>query len=113
MISYLDNEREICHKKKYDLLFKLGNVYFYSEKLFNELDDVFPDMRIEDNMIVIDFEYGNGQSNIEKYYFSVSSNNVYLNKKEMVYSRDGKLRKIKYNKVDIKNVAFSKLINNY
>ncbi|WGE86462.1 hypothetical protein [Actinobacillus equuli] len=113
LISYLDNEGGICYEKKFDLLFKLNNVYFHSQKLFDGLDDVFPDIGIEDNMIVIDFEYGSGQSNIEKYYFSIYSNNVYLNKKEVVYSREGKPKEIKYNKVDIKNVAFSKLVNNY
>ncbi|WGE47483.1 hypothetical protein [Actinobacillus equuli] len=112
LISYLDNGGDVCYEKKFDLLFKLNNVYLYSKELFDGLDDIFPDIGIENNMIVIDFEYGSGQSNIERYYFSVDSNNIYLNKKEIVYSREGKSKEIKYNKVDIKNVLFSRLVNN-
>ncbi|MDC2826243.1 hypothetical protein PHA51_09410, partial [Rodentibacter pneumotropicus] len=47
LISYLDNKGEICHEKKYDLLFKLDNAYLYNKDLFNEMDEVFPDIDID------------------------------------------------------------------
>ena len=70
-------------------------------------------MSVSDNVFMIDFEYGNGQSNIERYYLTTSSGNIYLDKKDIIYSRSGKPKEIKFNNINIKDVEFSKLINIY
>ena len=60
LISYLDQSGETCMQKKYDVFFKKNGEYIYSAKLFHELDEVFPSIDVENNMFIIDFEYGNG-----------------------------------------------------
>ena len=112
-ISYLDQDGEACYKKKYDLFFKVNDSYIYNKELFNDLNNVYPEMSISDNFFMIDFEYGNGQSNIEGYYLTTSSGNIYLDKKDIIYSRSGKPKEIKFNNINIKDVEFSKLINIY
>ncbi|TYA50246.1 hypothetical protein FXB78_10735 [Aggregatibacter actinomycetemcomitans] len=113
LISYLDSEGNICYDKKYDVFFKVDNVYVYNDKLFNELEEVYPEISANGNMFVIQFEYGNGQSNIERYYLIPESGNIYLNREEIVYSRSGKSKDIKFENISIKNIEFSKLINVY
>ncbi|WP_109060019.1 hypothetical protein [Aggregatibacter aphrophilus] len=112
-ISYLDKDREACYKKKYDLFFKVNDSYIYNKELFNDLNNVYPEVSVSDNVFMIDFEYGNGQSNIERYYLTTSSGNIYLDKKDIIYSRSGKSKEIKFNNINIKDVEFSKLINIY
>ncbi|MBN6070080.1 hypothetical protein HYE53_02920 [Aggregatibacter actinomycetemcomitans] len=113
LISYLDSEGNICYDKKYDVFFKVDNVYVYNNKLFNELEEVYPEISANGNMFVIQFEYGNGQSNIERYYLIPESGNIYLSREEIVYSRSGKPKDIKFENISIKNIEFSKLINVY
>lgn len=112
-ISYLDQDGEACYKKKYDLFFKVNDSYIYNKELFNDLNNVYPEVSVSDNVFMIDFEYGNGQSNIERYYLTTSSGNIYLDKKDIIYSRSGKPNEIKFNNINIKDVEFSKLINIY
>ena len=112
-ISYLDQDGEACYKKKYDLFFKVNDSYIYNKELFNDLNNVYPEVSVSDNVFMIDFEYGNGQSNIERYYLTTSSGNIYLDKKDIIYSRSGKPKEIKFNNINIKYVEFSKLINIY
>ena len=112
-ISYLDQDGEACYKKKYDLFFKVNDSYIYNKELFNDLNNVYPEMSISDNFFIIALEYGNGQSNIERYYLTTSSGNIYLDKKDIIYSRSGKPKEIKFNNINIKDVEFSKLINIY
>ncbi|QEH45946.1 hypothetical protein [Aggregatibacter actinomycetemcomitans] len=81
--------------------------------IFNELEEVYPEISANGNMFVIQFEYGNGQSNIERYYLIPESGNIYLNREEIVYSRSGKSKDIKFENISIKNIEFSKLINVY
>ena len=112
-ISYLDQDGEACYKKKYDLFFKVNDSYIYNKELFNDLNNVYPEVSVSDNVFMIDFEYGNGQSNIERYYLTTSSGNIYLDKKDIIYSRSGKPKEIKFNNINIKDVEFSKLSNIY
>lgn len=113
LISYLDSEGNICYDKKYDVFFKVDNVYVYSDKLFNDLEEVYPEISADGDMFVIQFEYGNGQSNIERYYLTSASGDVFLNRKNIVYSRSGKPKNIKFKNINIKDIEFSKFINVY
>lgn len=113
LLSYLDNRGDICYEKKYDLLFKISSNYLYSKNLFNELGDAYPEINKKDNFFIIDFEYGNGQYNLERYYFDVRSNEVYIIKKDIVKSRTGELKITKFKNLNIKDVEFFKLINIY
>ena len=61
----------------------------------------------------MDFEYGNGQYNLERYYFDVRSNEVYIIKKDIVKSRTGELKITKFKNLNIKDIEFFKLINIY
>lgn len=113
LISYLDHNGDVCYDKKYDLIFKVGSNYIYAKKLFDGLNDIYPEISSADGKFIIDFEYGNGQSNLERYYFNVRSDEVYLIKKDIVYSRTGRSKVIKFKDLNIKDVEFSKLINVY
>ena len=113
LLSYLDNRGDICYEKKYDLLFKISSNYLYSKNLFNELGDAYPEINKKDNLFIIDFEYENGQYNLERYYFDVRSNEVYIIKKDIVKSRTGELKITKFKNLNIKDVEFFKLINIY
>ena len=104
LISYLDQSGEICMQKKYDVFFKKNGEYIYSVKLFDELDE-------ENDMFIIDLEYGNGQANLERYYLKPSGNNIFLIAKENLETRNGKGRKTQFDKKDISSVKFSKFIN--
>ena len=83
----------------------------YNNKLFDYLTDVYPEIYSDSGSLVVSLEYGNGQSNIENYYFSLSSSNVFLEKNKVLYSRDGKIVEVKYNKIDLSDIFFSDLIN--
>ena len=113
LISYLDHNGDICYDKKYDLIFKVGSDYIYAKKLFDGLNDIYPEISSADGMFIIDFEYGNGQSNLERYYFNVRSDEVYILKKDIIYSRTGRSKGLKFNDLNIKDAEFSKLINSY
>ena len=113
LISYLDHNGDICYDKKYDLIFKVGSDYIYAKKLFDELNDIYPEISSADGMFIIDFEYGNGQSNLERYYFNVRSDEVYIIKKDIIYSRTGRSKVLKFKDLNIKDAEFSKLINSY
>ena len=111
LISYLDQAGEICMQKRYDVFFKKNGEYIYSTKLFDELDEVFPSIDVENDMFIIDLEYGNGQANLERYYLKPSGNNIFLIAKENLETRNGKGRKTQFDKKDISSVKFSKFIN--
>ena len=111
LISYLDQSGEICMQKKYDIFFKKNGEYIYTTKLFHKLDEVFPSIDVENNMLIIDLEYGNGQANLERYYLKPSGNNIFLIAKENLETRNGKTKKTQFDKKDISSVEFSKLIN--
>ena len=111
LISYLDQSGEICMQKRYDVFFKKNGEYIYSTKLFDELDEVFPSIDVENDMFIIDLEYGNGQANLERYYLKPSGNNIFLIAKENLETRNGKGRKTQFDKKDISSVKFSKFIN--
>lgn len=113
LISYLDHNGDICYDKKYDLIFKVGSDYIYAKKLFDGLNDIYPEISSADGMFIIDFEYGNGQSNLERYYFNVRSDEVYILKKDIIYSRTGRSKVLKFKDLNIKDAEFSKLINSY
>ena len=55
-ISYLDQDGEACYKKKYDLFFKVNDSYIYNKELFNDLNNVYPEVSVSDNVFMIDFE---------------------------------------------------------
>ena len=111
LISYLDQSGEICMQKKYDIFFKKNGEYIYSAKLFHELDEVFTSIDVENDMFIIDLEYGNGQANLERYYLKPSGNNIFLIAKENLKTRNGKGGKTQFDKKDISSVKFSKFIN--
>ena len=111
LISYLDQSGEICMQKKYDVFFKKNGEYIYSAKLFDELDEVFPSIDVENDMFIIDLEYGNGQANLERYYLKPYGNNIFLIAKENLETRDRKGKKTQFDKKDISSVKFSKFIN--
>lgn len=88
-------------------------ILIYNKELFDDLNNVYPEVSVSYNVFMIDFEYGNSQSNTERYYLTTSSGNIYLDKKDIIYSRSGKPKEIKFNNINIKDVEFSKLINIY
>lgn len=92
-------------------MFKKNGEYIYSAKLFHELDEVFPSIDVENNILIIDLEYGNGQANLERYYLKPYGNNIFLIAKENLETRNGKGRKTQFDKKDISSVKFSKFIN--
>ena len=113
LVSYLDNNGDVCYDKKYDVFFNVSGNYVYSNKLFAELGDVYPEINKSGNLFTIDFEYGNGQSNLERCYFNVRSHNIYIIKKDIIQSRTGESKVIKFKDLNIKDVEFSKLLNVY
>lgn len=113
LVSYLDNRGDVCYDKKYDVFFNISGDYVYSKKLFSELGDVYPEINKSGNLFTIDFEYGNGQSNLERYYFNVHSHEVYLIKKDIIQSRTGESKVIKFKNLNINDIEFSKLLNVY
>jgi hypothetical protein len=113
LVSYLDNRGDVCYDKKYDVFFNISGDYVYSEKLFAELGDVYPEINKSGDLFTLDFEYGNGQSNLERYYFNVHSHEVYIIKKDIIQSRTGESKVIKFKDLNIKDAEFSKLLNVY
>ena len=113
LVSYLDNRGDVCYDKKYDVFFNISGDYVYSEKLFAELGDVYPEINKSGDLFTLDFEYGNGQSNLERYYFNVHSHEVYIIKKDIIQSRTGESKVIKFKDLNIKDAEFYKLLNVY
>lgn len=113
LVSYLDNRRDVCYDKKYDVFFNISGDYVYSKRLFAELGDVYPEINKIGDLFTLDFEYGNGQSNLERYYFNVHSHEVYIIKKDIIQSRTGESKVIKFKDLNIKDAEFSKLLNVY
>ncbi|WP_295648831.1 hypothetical protein [uncultured Haemophilus sp.] len=113
LVSYLDNRGDVCYDKKYDVFFNISGDYVYSKKLFAELGDVYPEINKSGDLFTLDFEYGNGQSNLERYYFNVHSHEVYIIKKDIIQSRTGESKVIKFKDLNIKDAEFSKLLNVY
>ena len=113
LVSYLDNRGDVCYDKKYDVFFNISGDYVYSEKLFAELGDVYPEINKIGDLFTLDFEYGNGQSNLERYYFNVHSHEVYIIKKDIIQSRTGESKVIKFKDLNIKDAEFYKLLNVY
>ena len=113
LVSYLDNRGDVCYDKKYDVFFNISGDYVYSKKLSAELGDVYPEINKSGDLFTLDFEYGNGQSNLERYYFNVHSNEVYIIKKDIIQSRTGESKVIKFKDLNIKDAEFSKLLNVY
>lgn len=113
LVSYLDNRGDVCYDKKYDVFFNISGDYVYSKKLFAELGDVYPEINKSGDLFTLDFEYGNGQSNLERYYFNVHSHEVYIIKKDIIQSRTGESKVIKFKDLNIKDAEFYKLLNVY
>lgn len=113
LVSYLDNRGDVCYDKKYDVFFNISGDYVYSKKLFAELGDVYPEINKSGDLFTLDFEYGNGQSNLERYYFNMHSHEVYIIKKDIIQSRTGESKVIKFKDLNIKDAEFSKLLNVY
>ena len=113
LVSYLDNRGDVCYDKKYDVFFNISGDYVYSKKLSAELGDVYPEINKSGDLFTLDFEYGNGQSNLERYYFNVHSHEVYIIKKDIIQSRTGESKVIKFKDLNIKDAKFSKLLNVY
>lgn len=113
LVSYLDNRGDVCYDKKYDVFFNISGDYVYSKRLFAELGDVYPEINKIGDLFTLDFEYGNGQSNLERYYFNVHSHEVYIIKKDIIQSRTGESKVIKFKDLNIKDAEFSKLLNVY
>lgn len=113
LVSYLDNRGDVCYDKKYDVFFNISGDYVYSKKLSAELGDVYPEINKSGDLFTLDFEYGNGQSNLERYYFNVHSHEVYIIKKDIIQSRTGESKVIKFKDLNIKDAEFSKLLNVY
>lgn len=113
LVSYLDNRGDVCYDKKYDVFFNIYGDYVYSKKLFAELGDVYPEINKSGDLFTLDFEYGNGQSNLERYYFNVHSHEVYIIKKDIIQSRTGESKVIKFKDLNIKDAEFYKLLNVY
>lgn len=112
-ISYLEQDGSICLEKRDDLFFKSGNTYTYSQKFFNGVYEVYTSTSLSEQMFAIELEYGNGETNIEKYFLKPSGNNIYLVKKEIIHSRSGSPKTIKFKGKDIEHVSLSNLINKY
>lgn len=113
LVSYLDNRGDVCYDKKYDVFFNISGDYVYSKKLSAELGDVYPEINKSGDLFTLDFEYGNGQSNLERYYFNVHSHEVYIIKKDIIQSRTGESKVIKFKDLNIKDAEFYKLLNVY
>mgnify|MGYP000306945598 FL=1 len=113
LVSYLDNRGDVCYDKKYDVFFNISGDYVYSKRLFAELGDVYPEINKIGDLFTLDFEYGNGQSNLERYYFNVHSHEVYIIKKDIIQSRTGESKVIKFKDLNIKDAEFYKLLNVY
>ena len=113
LVSYLDNRGDVCYDKKYDVFFNISGDYVYSKKLSAELGDVYPEINKSGDLFTLDFEYGNGQSNLERYYFNVHSHEVYIIKKDIIQSRTGESKVIKFKDLNIKDAEFYKFLNVY
>ncbi|MCQ9122243.1 hypothetical protein MUU45_002307 [Rodentibacter pneumotropicus] len=76
------------------------------------MDEVFPDIDIENNMLVVDFEYGNGDINTERYFFEIDDNGIFLKSRRFISYRYNQDRIDNFKNINILDVEFYKMINN-